>query len=53
MGPRYGGFGLLQGWRERVDNGLVHVQGLGILFWIQIMMALRAADNGISMLLFL
>ena len=38
---------------ERVDNGLVHVQGLGILFWIQIMMALRAADNGISMLLFL
>ena len=53
MVPRCGEFGLLQEWRERVVNGLVHVQGIGILFWIQNMMAMRAADNGISMLLFL
>ena len=53
MGHRCGGFGLLQEWRERVVNGLVHVQGIGILFWIQNMMAMRAADNSISMLLFL
>ena len=53
MVPRCGEFGLLQEWRERVVNELVHVQGIGILFWIQNMMAMSAADNYISMLLFL